>query len=113
LTQKANSDLLNAQKSFEKKLAIQEQMSEKDASDNTAIRAVAFLYENPAQVFQMLSECDKAKSYYQKSFEMFSISEQKNALSDCDRKRIEKSQKSSPDSKEIKANLCNTSICIT
>ena len=78
-------------------------MREKDASDNTAIRAVAFSYENLAEVFEKMNECEKATLFYQKSYEMFSLLEQKKALSDYDRKRIEKSQNSLPDCKPVQS----------
>ncbi len=93
-TRKQKNDFPNARKNFENALAIQEQMREKDSADNMLIRAVAFSYENLAQVSEKMKDCEKAEAYKQKSFGLFGELEKKNALSEYDRKRVEKLQKS-------------------
>ncbi len=95
--QKQKNDFVNAGKNFENALLIQERMREKDAADNMLIRAVAFSYENLAQVSEKVKDCEKAETYKQKSFELFAALGRKNALSEYDRKRVEKLQKSAPD----------------
>ncbi len=94
-TQREANDLENARKSFENALAIQEKMREKDSADNMQIRAVAFSNENLGQVYERMKQCEKAELYFQKSYEIFLILDQKKVLSDYDKKRIDK-QKSVP-----------------